>query len=231
MTITRRKLLISGAVLLAAGPAAAIETTGGSNSGQPLEDHGESKRRDYMAFKLKDNKAFTARQVLVVTDAGAYGGTLDGEVYVRDENKIGIVKDIPLIGGLFDERLRARDFDPAQRIGTALQLGETLAVDLHTTKITLQALASQLVSPGKGRPTVSASLPDGKVITSVVAANDFWSYTVGAKVLSALDPASPPAALAALASGVTAEQVGEAYRHPEGALLVLVHPSILTGWS
>jgi hypothetical protein len=223
--------LISGAILLAVGPAAAIETTWGSKSGQPWENESAGKRSDFMAFKMKGNKSFTARQLLVVTNAGAYGGKLDGQVQVRDENKIGILRDVPLVGQLFTERLRGKDFDPEYRIGTALQLGDTLVVDLHTTKITLQTLASQLVNAGQGRPTTSAALPEGKTIQAVVAANDFWSYTVGGKVLNAIDPKSPPAALAALASGVTAEQVGEAYRHPEGALLVLVPPSILTGWS
>ncbi|HKY94593.1 MAG TPA: hypothetical protein VJL84_04775 [Kiloniellales bacterium] len=230
MTLSRRTLLLAGAGLLAAGPAAAIETTWGSKSGQPWEDHGGSKRGDFMPFKLKGNKAFTARQILVVTDAGAYGGDFTGQVFVRDENKIGIVKDIPLVGALFDQRLRGKDFDPNQRIGTALQLGDTLVIDLHVTKVTLQTLAAQLVNSGE-RPTSSLALPEGRTVQAVVAANDFWSYTVGGKVLNAVDPAKPPAALAALASGITADQVGEAYRHPEGALLVLVRPSILTGWS
>jgi hypothetical protein len=231
MTLTRRTLLLASAGLLAAGPALAVETTWGSKSGQPWDNQSGSKRSDYMPFKLKGNKAFTARQILVVTDAGAYGGALTGQVSTRDENKIGIVKDIPLIGGLFDDRLRGKDFDPKMRIGTALQLGDTLIVDLHFTKVTLQTLASQLVNSGQGRPKTSASLPEGKTIEAVVAANDFWSYSVGGKVLTGIDPAKPPAALAALASGVTADQVGEAYRHPSGALLVLVPPSILTGWS
>lgn len=230
MTLSRRMLLLAGAGLLAAGPARAIETTWGSKSGQPWENQSGSKRSDFMPFKLKGNKAFTARQILIVTDAGAYGGALTGEVFVRDENKIGIVKDIPLLGALFDDRLRGKDFDPSYQIGSALQLGDTLVLDLHWTKVTLQALAAQIVNGGK-RPTASASLPDGQTIQAVVAANDFWSYTVGAKVLAAIDPAKPPAALAALASGVTADQVGQAYRHPQGALLVLVRPSILTGWS
>lgn len=231
MSITRRKLLISSVFLLAATPAAAIETTWGSKSGQPWEDESAGKRSDFMPFKLKGNKAFTARQILVVTNGGAYGGKLDGQVQVRDENKIGILRDIPLVGQLFTAGLRGKDFDPSQRIGTALQLGDTLVIDLHTTKITLQTLAMQLTAPGASRPTTSASLPEGKAIEAVVAANDYWSYTVGGKVLNAIDPKAPPAALAALAGGITAEQVGEAYRHPEGALLVLVRPSILTGWS
>jgi hypothetical protein len=230
MTITRRKLLISAAVVLAAGPAAAVETTWGSPSGQPQENEpGLIGPRDYMPFVLESNQGFTARQVLVVTDAGAYGGALDRQVFVRDENKIGILRDIPLVGQLFSERLRGKDFDPAMRIGTALKLGDTLVVDLHRTKVTLQTKAASL--SGAGRPTVSASLSEGEVIKSLVAANDTWSYHVNGTVLAPLDPAAPPAALAALAGGVEAELVGEAYAHPEGHLLVLVRPSILTGWS
>ena len=234
MSLTRRALLAAGAGLLPAialgSPAAAIETTGGSNSGQPQENQpGLIGPRDYMPFVLEGDRGFTARLVLVVTDAGAYGGALDRQVYVRDENKIGILRDVPLVGQLFSERLRGRDFDPALRIGTALQLGDTLVIDLHRTKVTLQTKAASL--SGSGRPTVGASLPEGPVIQTLVAANDTWSYHVNGTVLSPLDPASPPAALAALASGVEAELVGEAYAHPDGHLLVLVRPSILTGWS
>lgn len=230
MALSRRTLLIAGAGLLAATPALAVDTTWGSKSDQPWDNQSGSKRGDYMPFKLKGNKAFTARQIIVITDAGAFGGAMTGKVNTRDENKIGIVKDIPLLGGLFEDRLRAKDFDSKLRIGTALQLGDTLVVDLHRTKVTLQTLASQIVNSGK-KPSGSATLPEGGTIQGVIAANDTWSYSVNGSVLAAIDPSKPPAALAALASGVTADQVGEAYRNTSGALLVLVRPSILTGWS
>jgi hypothetical protein len=233
MTVTRRALL-GLAAGFAPATALAFETTFGSPGENPGMTTPDGEIVDYMKLRLADNASFAARSGLVVTDAGAWFGAFRGKTVVRDENKIGIVKDIPLVGELFSDRLREKDFDPALRIGSVFRVGETLVIDLHLTRVTVDTLAQTLLN-GSGRPSESLTLPDfgGErlVPKSLIAANQMVSYHVPAAVLAGVDPARPPEALTLLAEPGRAEVIGEAYRHAEGHLLTLVRPSILTGWS
>jgi len=233
MTVTRRTLLSLAAAFLPAR-AFAIETTFGKPDNSPGAETPDGEIVDYMRLRLQDNSSFAARSGLVVTDAGAWFGEFRGKTVVRDENKIGIVKDIPLVGELFSERLRAKDFEPQLRIGSVFRVEETLVVDLHLTRITVDTLAQSLLN-GSGRPTESLAIPgyggERVVPKSLITANQLVSYHVPAAVLAGVDPARPPAALTLLAEPGRAELIGEAYRHAEGHLLTLVRPSILTGWS
>lgn len=233
MPLSRRSLLGLLAAA-AASPAAALDTTLGSPGENPGMKTPDGEVVDYMRLRLTDNSSFAARSGLVVTDSGAWFGSFKGKTVVRDENKIGIVKDIPLVGELFSDRLRGQDFDPSLRIGTVYRVDETLVVDLHRTKVTLEVLATTLLAAA-GRPTESLAMPglggDPVVPRSLIAANQLVSYHVPAAVLAGVDPASPPPALSALAAGGAGEALGEAYRHADGHLLTLVRPSILTGWS
>ncbi len=238
MTMTRRTLLGLAAGLVPASAltsrAGAFETTFGSPGENPGMQTPDGEIVDYMKLRLTDNSSFAARSGLVVTDAGAWFGAFRGKTVVRDENKIGIVKDIPLVGELFSDRLREQDFDPALRIGSVFRIGETLVVDLHLTRVTVEALAQSLLQ-GSGRPSESLTLPgfggERLVPRSLIAANQTVSYHVPAAVLAGVDPATPPEALVLLAEPGRAEVIGEAYRHADGHLLTLVRPSILTGWS
>lgn len=235
MPLTRRALLALAATAAAIPRGAeAFDTTFGKPENSPTAEPPDGEIVDFMRLRLDDNSSFAARSGLVVTDAGAWFGSFKGQTVVRDENKIGIVKDIPLIGGLFSDRLRAKDFDPALRIGSVFRVEETLVVDLHLTRVTVDVLATTLLA-GSGRPQESLAIPAGagekQVPKSLVVANQMVSYHTPAAVLSGVDPAKPPAALAALAEPGLAELIGDAFRHAEGHLLTLVRPSILTGWS
>ncbi len=240
MPMTRRALLALAATAaaipstFASSAAQAFDTTFGKPENSPTAEPPDGETVDYMRLRLTDNSSFAARDGLVVSDAGAWYGSFKGKTVVRDENKIGIVKDIPLIGGLFSDRLREQDFDPTLRIGSVFRVGKTLVIDLHLTRVTVEVLAATLLA-GKGRPQESLSLPgpggERQVPQSLIAANQTVSYHVPAAVLSGVDPAKPPAALSALAEAGEAELIGDAYRHAAGHLLTLVRPSILTGWS
>lgn len=233
MTYSRRHLLglaAFGPLVLTAGPAAAIETEFGREEDSPQSDPEQIGELDFMRFLLKGNENFTARRVLVLTDAAAYGGSLEGQVTVRDEDKIGIVEDIPLVGGLFRDRLRAQDFDPAQRIGTAYRLDDTLVLDLHMTRITLQTLAARHAESGSPAGSASLALPNGTTVQSLVAANQKVSYHATAALLRPVTAPGDPGLQALAASEGAAQPVGEVYAHEGGHLLTLVRPSILTGW-
>lgn len=232
MSITRRSLLTLAALALPAG-AQAFEFKWGGNSDAPgMQHRDEAGGFDFMRLELRNGDFFTARSGLIVTDAGAYYGSFAGRVRVRDENKIGIVKDIPLVGGLFTDRLRGRDFDPALQIGQVYRLDETLVVDLHLTRQTLDALAVRLLSPSDS-PTPTLRFPGagGAVVQSLVVANQTVSYHLPAGGFPPVRAGNPPAVLQALTQPGKAEPIGQAYRHAEGHLLTLVRPSILTGWS
>ncbi len=228
--LTRRSLLAVAALSVIPGGAAfAIETTFGSKGGNPLSEPQGDESVDFMRLTLPNNHSFAAREALLLTDAGAWFGALKGKTVRRDEDKIGIVKDIPFVGGLFSERLREKDFDPSLMIGRVFRVEEVLVVDLHLTRVTTQALAQRLLA-GE-RPKESLRLPGGAVPGSLITANQSVSYHVPAAALSAVDPAKPPAALRSLADNVEPLAIGEAYRHAQGHILTLVRPSLLTGWS
>lgn len=232
MSLSRRSLLGLAASLLP-GAALATEFTWGKSENSPTVQPDTSGRWDFMRFLLRGNRNFTARQALVLTDAAAYSGSFAGRVMLRDENRIGILRDIPLVGEFFQNRLRGRDFDPTLQVGLAYQAGETLVLDLHRTRITLDTLAQRFVEAGSETGVQSLAMPDsGVTVRTLIAANQTISAHVTAAILSPVTAGSAPAALQQLAAADPAViQVGEVYRHPEGHLLVLVRPSILTGWN
>lgn len=230
MAFTRRSLLALTALSLIPGTGAlALDTQSGTKGGNPQSEPPSEETVDFMRLTLPGNRSFAARHALVLTDAGAWYGALKGKTVKRNEDKIGIVKDVPILGDLFSERLRSKDFDPALMIGRVFRVEEVLVVDLHLTRVTTQALAQRLL--GGERPTESLTLPGGGVPRSLITANQSVSYHVPAAALSAVDPAQAPAALRALADNIEPLAIGEAYRHAEGHLLTLVRPSLLTGWS
>lgn len=234
MSVSRRHLLGLAALAplaLTAGDAAAIDFDFGRDEDGPDQDSEQLGRIDYMPFRLKGNVDFTARRVLLLTDAAAYGGSLEGRVTVRDEDKIGIVEDVPLVGGLFSDRLRAKDFDPARRIGTAYRVDDALVLDLHLTRITLQGLAQRFAEAGSDPASPSATLPgSGQVVRSLVAANQKVSYHANAALLSPVVAPGNPTLAALAGSEAAAQPVGEVYDLDGEHLLVHVRPSILTGW-
>ena len=105
-------------------------------------------------------------------------------------------------------------------------------VDVHLTRVTVDALAARLLSPSEApAPTLRIPGSGGQAMQSLIVANQTVSYHLPAGVFPPVDPANPPAALRELAEPDRAQLIGQAYGHAEGHLLTLVRPSILTGWS
>lgn len=229
MSTTRRSLLALAAAALPA-TALAFDLRSGSNSDNPLQkpSPGGSGRLSRMSFRGEGNRQFSLSSLLVLADGGAWYADFARRVVQRDEDKLGILRDIPLVGGLFTPTLRGRDFDASRQIGLAFQLGDSLLVDLHRSGLSRRQLAERLLAADKAAPALT--LPGaGKPVETVGAANQTISYfLIGGP--AAVAPGRPPAALTALAAGEAAQPIGRAYAKANN-LLLLVSPSILTGWS
>ncbi|MEO1192572.1 MAG: hypothetical protein AAFY02_12495 [Pseudomonadota bacterium] len=166
--------------------------------------------------------------VLVLDDSGAWYSDFTGRVLRRDEDRIGILRDIPLVGRFFTPTLRARDFSQALQIGLVFQLEETLLIDLHRSGRSRQQLSQALMSGQEPGPALSLAGASGPVRT-IGAANQRISYfTVGGP--PPVNPVQPPKPLRLLSNGAQAREIGRAYNKGE-TLLTVVNPSILTGWS
>ena len=228
MTLPRRTFLGLMGAALPVG-ASAFDLRSGSGSSRPSEPPpGSVGRLSAMLMRGKDNRNFFLTSLLVLADGGAWYAAFQRRVVQRDEDRIGILRDIPLLGQLFAPSLRSSDFSASRQIGLSLRLGETLIVDLHRSQLSRQQLAHELMS-GK-RLVPALQLPNAaEPVQSVGVANQKISYfLVGGPAPVNLD--SPPAPFMALSQGAQAEPIGRAFNSGK-LLLVSVSPSILTGWS
>ncbi|GAB5470753.1 MAG: hypothetical protein Kilf2KO_37830 [Rhodospirillales bacterium] len=216
--------------LLAGRPASAFDLRSGSGSDRPHEDLGPGARGrlSKMLFRGEGNRQFGLSSLLVLADEGAWYADFSRRVVQRDEDRVGILRDVPLLGQFFAPTLRARDFSESRQIGLAFQLDETLLIDLHRSGQSRQQLAEAIMA-GTDRPGTLALAGSAKPVQTVGAANQKISYfLLGGP--SPVNPEQPPKPLRQLAGGAQAQQIGRAYNNGE-TLLVLVRPSILTGWS
>lgn len=223
----RRTFLAAAASLLPASALAFDLRSGSDGRGERNEPLG-SGRLSKMLFRGEGNRQFGLTNVLVLADSGAWYADFKTSVVRRDEDKIGILSDIPLVGDLFAPRLRGNDFSASRQIGLAFQLDDTLLLDLHRSELARQQLAQQILS--SQRPGAALVLPGAPgPVRTVGAANQKISYfLIGGP--GPVSPTQPPKPLRSLANGAQARQIGAAYNNGE-TLLTLVRPSILTGWS
>ncbi len=225
--MNRRLFLAAAATLLPAGALAFDLKSGSDGRGERNEPLG-SGRLSKMLFRGEGNRQFGLTDILVLADSGAWYADFTTRVIRRDEDRIGILRDIPIVGNLFAPRLSGRDFSSNLQIGLVFQLGDTLLVDLHRSELARRQLAQQLLS--KQEMTPPLILPGSRApVRSVAAANQKISYfLVGAPLPVMASHAPQP--LRALAEGAEATRIGAAYNNGE-TLLTLVRPSILNGWS
>ncbi len=233
MTHLRRRAFLAAATSLLATPmladsARAIEWKSGSDGrGERTEPLG-SGRLSSMTFRGEGNRQFKLTNLLVLADGGAWYADFQRRVVRRDEDKIGILADIPLVGSLFTPRLRGKNFDHSLQLGLVFQLNDTLLIDLHRSKLAREQLAEKLIASKERSPTLTLPGASGPV-QSVGAANQKISYfLIGGP--DAVAPGQAPKPLVALAEGAQATGIGSAYNNGQ-TLLTLVRPSILTGWS
>ncbi len=222
----RRSFLAAAASLLPASALAFDLRSGSDGRGERDEPLG-SGRLSKMLFRGEGNRQFGLSNLLVLAESGAWYADFRTRVVRRDEDRIGILHDIPLVGDLFAPRLRGSDFNAGRQIGLTFQLDDTLLIDLHRSELARRQLAQQIVSSQQTMPALTLPNAPGPV-RSVGAANQKISYfLIGGP--APVSSSQPPKPLRSLANGAEATQIGAAYNNGE-ALLALVRPSILNGW-
>ncbi len=228
MTMPRRTFLGLAASVLPAS-AMAFDFRSGSGSSRPSEPPpGSVGRQSQMLFVGEGNRRFGLTSLLVLGDNAAWYADFKSRVVKRDEDRIGILRDIPLVGKLFAPRLRTGDFNASREIGLTFRVNDAMVVDLHRSKLTRQALAQKLLNREETAPILRLPGARGPVRTVGVVNQKISYFLVSAPL--PVQSYSPPAPLRALAGGTPATQIGRAYNNGE-ALLVSVSPSIFTGWS
>ncbi len=228
MSAMKRRTFLAAAASLLPASALAFDVRTGSGGRDERNEPLGSGRLSKMLFRGEGNRQFGLSNVLVLADTGAWYADFKTSVVRRDEDKIGFLRDIPLVGNLFAPRLRGRDFDANRQIGLAFQLDDTLLLDLHRSELARQQLAQQIMSSQSSAPNLVLPGAPGPVRT-IGAANQKISYFL-IRGPGAVSPSQPPKPLRSLANGAQATRIGTAYNNGE-ALLTLVRPSILTGWS
>ena len=227
MTHLRRRSFLAAAATLLATPALAIDLKSGSGGRGDRNEPLGSGRLSSMSFRGEGNRQFQLTNLLVLADGGAWYADFQRRVVRRDEDKIGILADIPIVGSLFTPRLRGKNFDHSLQLGLVFQLNDTLLIDLHRSKLARQQLAQKLIASKERSPALTLPGASGPV-QSVGAANQKISYfMIGGP--DGVVPGQPPRPLAALAEGTPVTGIGAAYNNGQ-TLLTLVRPSILTGW-
>jgi len=233
LAITRRqalRLAAGSAVFCAFGSGAgAFEFRFGSEGRGQDSGPDDTGRSSQMLFTLAGGARFKAKSLLIVTDSGAYTVAFARKVTRRDEDKIGIVRDAPLVGGLFTDRLRGKNFDPSLRIGPLYGLEETLVADLRRGGGSLQDAAAEIETKGTPPPRPFTLRGQDQPVAALRVANQKISYGVAGPQFTQWRQGLDSPALRALANGKTAESLGGAYRS-ERQLLLLVNPSILTDY-
>ncbi len=228
MTIPRRTFLGLAAAFLPAS-AMAFDFRSGADSSRPSEPPpGSVGRQSQMLFVGQGNRRFGLKSLLVLGDNAAWYASFQRRVVQRDEDRIGILRDIPLVGQLFAPRLRSRDFDASRQIGLTFRVNDAMVVDLHRSKLSRQALAQKLLNSDETGPILRLPGASGPVRTVGVVNQKISYFLVSAPL--PVQSFSPPAPLRALAGGTPATEIGRAYNNGE-ALLVSVSPSIFTNWS
>jgi len=237
MTLTRRALLGGLASLLPWAPAngnqgqGGGEGQGGGRGGQPGGAIQDGDTLDFIPLILSDNSSFTARRILILYQDRLFGTGLDGRVLVRDEDKFAIgglplLGELPLIGGLFADRLERKDFSSSRRIGQAYGVGESLIIDLKLPSLPLEDRLREVATDAVVSDGASV-LIGGLNMQSSVTANGKYSYHVPGTAYARLDPKGNLPILGDLPLLGKAFRMGGAYRHDKGHLLILITPTII----
>ncbi len=224
----KRRTFLAGAAALLPASALGFDLRSGSDGRGDRNEPLGSGRLSKMLFRGEGNRQFGLSNLLVLADSGAWYADFSRSVVRRDEDKIGILRDIPLVGNLFAPRLRGSDFNANRQIGLAFQLDDTLLIDLHRSELARRQLAQQLLTQQEQTPPLTLHGASGPVRT-FGAANQRISYFLVRGPLPVWAE-QPPKPLRSLANGAEPRRIGAAYNNGE-ALLALVRPSILTGWS
>lgn len=206
-----KNILTVALLTFMAVPALAIEK--GRDRGAPEDKGNEAflETYDAMSLTLPDNSRFRALSVLIAAPNGLFAFSFEDRIAMRDEDRLPL-SGLPLVGGLFMPQLLEESFDPALVIGSAHRDGDRLVLILDGANFET-----------KGDGTLSVPTPDGGLYQprTLSAANQKVSYHTQ---LAAARPAEPEGQ-----DLYDLPQIGEVY-WSEDALLILVHPSIITHW-
>ncbi len=180
-----------------------------------------------------------------------YGARTFNAVRWRNEDRIGVMRDLPLVGKLFSERIRPGDIRPENRVGSAYRLDGILIVDLRrevagegsdvampsvqaireSLKHALAARADRLrgLNLGdRGGPPVEEVSVLNRELSQTLVAGSFVAQTAAAPFIG--KPAGSAAGPAVSRIPVLepwVKAVGAVYRSG-GRLIVVVEPTILT---
>ena len=193
-------------------------------------------RLDDIRLSMPDSFATLTQLVVMTPDCAFRGGTSIN--YRRNVNKVGIMQDVPLIGGFIAATPRQGQLNPANQLGLAYIDNATLYVDLRQRygaangdRSLLQSLTSGpasaksvAFSPGNTAPAFGAF--------SVV--NRDFQFQVPLTNFTAVAPRGVGCAPGAMNTlpplgSLFAQPVGTAH-NLNGQLIVLIKPSIIAGY-
>jgi hypothetical protein len=196
----------------------------------------EGARLDNIPLRMSGSYATLTRLVVVTPDCAFRGSTSIN--YRRNVNKVGVMQDVPLIGGFIAATPRQGQLNPANQLGLAFIDDATLYVDLRQRygaangdRSLLQSLAAgpasaqgAAFSPGSNAPAFMAF--------SVI--NRDFQFQVPVTNFTAVAPnglACAPGAMSALPplGSLFAQPVGTAH-DLNGQLIVMIKPSIIAGY-
>jgi len=196
MTMPMRPILPLVAAVVLAFAIALPATAGEYDRNDPFG----SDELTWIPIEAKDGHYDFRQAVLKVGPTVHRLDTAD-KIKVVDQNRVRL-RDVPLVGGLFQDRLRKDDFTPRHQVGTAWRRAadRTLFVDL-------------------------SDLPPATRFAHVAVVNQQNAYLfMGAA--DAVPAAEVPGVLAGFED--VAVRVGTAYLRDGQTLLVMIRPSIVT---
>ena len=228
-----------GALAFAAGLA--IADAQAQNDRNPSENSSADRalqgaRLDDIRLSMADSFA-TLTQLVVMTPDCAFRGSTSIN-YRRNVNKVGIMQDVPLIGGFIAATPRQGQLGPANQLGLAYIDSGTLYVDLRQRFGAANGDRSLLQSlTGGPASSQGAAFSPGNNAPAFIAfsvVNRDYQFQVPVSNFSAVAPGGKSCAPEAMTNlpplgSLFAQPVGTAH-NLNGQLIILIRPSIIAGY-
>ena len=196
----------------------------------------EGARLDDIRLRTADSSA-TLTQLVVVTPDCAFRGSTSIN-YRRNVNKVGVMQDVPLIGGFIAATPRQGQLNPANQLGLAFIDNATLYVDLRQRygaangdRSLLQSLTGGPAS-SQGAPFSAGNNAPAFIAFSVI--NRDYQFQVPVTNFTAVAPnglACAPGTMTTLPplGSLFAQPAGTAH-NLNGQLIIMIKPSIIAGY-